>query len=223
VITSAWIRLRPLPEARALLALPLPEPAGALETARRPAVRAAIALDATLVAGVLPGRSGGVLLVELAGDAPAVEADARALRERSGAEPAEDAALERARALAGGGAAAPDLLLRVAVVASEVGPAAAALRAAGAATLAEPARGIVRARAALRAGEPASVAALLDAARAAAARGHGSWRIERAPLALRREVDVFGDPGPRLALLRRLKAQYDPQGVLNPGRFAGRL
>jgi FAD/FMN-containing dehydrogenase len=56
-----------------------------------------------------------------------------------------------------------------------------------------------------------------------AAEGRGSVRIEAAPLALRRGVDVFGEPGPRLALLRRLKAAFDPAGVLNPGRFAGRL
>lgn len=223
VITSAWIRLRPLPEARVLLALPLPEPGLALELARRPAVRAALAIDPELAARVLPERRESILLLELAGDAPAVEVDARALRERLCAESAPGEALERARSLAGGEPPGADLLLRVAVVASEVGAAAAALRAAGAATLGEPARGLVRARGALGEGDPRAAAPLLEAARAAAARGRGTWRIERAPLALRREVDVFGDPGPRLALLRRLKAEYDPQGMLNPGRFAGRM
>ena len=53
--------------------------------------------------------------------------------------------------------------------------------------------------------------------------GRGSWRVEAAPLAVKRGLDVFGEPGERLGLLRRLKAEYDPDGVLNPGRFAGRL
>jgi glycolate oxidase FAD binding subunit len=125
----------------------------------------------------------------------------------------------------GAGASEAELRLRVAVVASEVGAAAAALRAAGAAVVAEPARGLLHASAELPPDAPPARAAapLLAAARGAAARGRGSWRIERAPLALRREVDVFGEPGPHLPLLRRLKAEYDPGSVLNPGRFAGRL
>jgi glycolate oxidase FAD binding subunit len=224
VIVSAWVRLRPLPEARSLLALPLPEPPRALEAARRPAVRAAIALDGRLADAVLPGAHGDTLLLELCGDAPAVDADAGWLRAELGAAPAPEVALERARVLAGGAEGEAALLLRVAVVASELGRAWGALRAAGATLLAEPARGLLRARAELPEADPVrAVAPLLAAARAAAARGRGSWRLERAPLALRREVDVFGDPGPHLALLRRLKAEYDPGQVLNPGRFAGRL
>jgi len=80
----------------------------------------------------------------------------------------------------------------------------------------------VHARLAL-AGGGAGAAPLLAAARAAAADGGGALRLEAAPLALRREHDVFGEPGPRLALLRRLKAAFDPAGLLNPGRFAGGL
>jgi glycolate oxidase FAD binding subunit len=106
------------------------------------------------------------------------------------------------------------------VVPSALEPAAAALRGAGAALVAEPARGLVHARSAL---EPGGAGALLAAARGAAAQGRGSWRVLAAPLALKRTLDVFGEPGARLALLRRLKAQYDPRGVLNPGRFAGKL
>jgi glycolate oxidase FAD binding subunit len=43
-----------------------------------------------------------------------------------------------------------------------------------------------------------------------------------APEALRRAVDPWGVPeGPELALLRRVKARFDPAGVCNPGRYAG--
>jgi FAD/FMN-containing dehydrogenase len=49
----------------------------------------------------------------------------------------------------------------------------------------------------------------------------GRWTLAAAPLALRREVDVFGPARPDRALMRRLKAALDPTGVMAPGRFAG--
>jgi glycolate oxidase FAD binding subunit len=238
VIASAWLRLRPRPERCAVFAAPLGEAAAerALEAARRPTARAALAIDAPLAAalgGAIP--HGPLFLAELAGDAGAVERDALWLADALGAAPAADAALERARELLGGatpeGVARADVLVRVAVVPTRVAAAAAALRAAGADVVAQPARGLVHARLALAGDEAAAAegasniraAGLLDAARAAAAAGSGTLRVEAAPLALRRRLDVFGDPGPRLALLRRLKAAFDPAGLLNPGRFAGGL
>jgi glycolate oxidase FAD binding subunit len=52
-------------------------------------------------------------------------------------------------------------------------------------------------------------------------RNGGSAVIERCPPGLKRGLDVFGDAGPALAIMRRMKEQYDPGRVLNPGRFAG--
>jgi glycolate oxidase FAD binding subunit len=47
--------------------------------------------------------------------------------------------------------------------------------------------------------------------------------IERCPSDLRAEFDVFG-PLPRsFDLMRRVKQQFDPNNVLSPGRFVGRL
>jgi hypothetical protein len=34
---------------------------------------------------------------------------------------------------------------------------------------------------------------------------------------------VWGDPGPALPFMRRLKAELDPGAVLNRGRFVGRI
>jgi glycolate oxidase FAD binding subunit len=52
----------------------------------------------------------------------------------------------------------------------------------------------------------------------------GSLVVERAPLDLKRATDVWGPvPDVALAVMRRLKAEFDPRGVLNPGRFVGGL
>ena len=47
--------------------------------------------------------------------------------------------------------------------------------------------------------------------------------IEHCPAALKRDIDVFGDTAETLALARSVKQRFDPQRVLNPGRFAGRI
>jgi FAD/FMN-containing dehydrogenase len=41
---------------------------------------------------------------------------------------------------------------------------------------------------------------------------------------LKRRIDVFGDVPPKtLELMRRIKQQFDPNGILSPGRFVGRI
>jgi glycolate oxidase FAD binding subunit len=52
----------------------------------------------------------------------------------------------------------------------------------------------------------------------------GSLVVERAPLDLKRAADVWGPvPETALAVMKRLKAEFDPRGILNPGRFVGGL
>jgi glycolate oxidase FAD binding subunit len=52
----------------------------------------------------------------------------------------------------------------------------------------------------------------------------GSLVVESAPAALKRGLDVWGpiEPG-ALAIMERLKREFDPEGILNPGRFVGGL
>ena len=47
----------------------------------------------------------------------------------------------------------------------------------------------------------------------------GSLIIESAPLALKRQVDVWGPVGNSTGLMKAIKARLDPVGLMNPGRF----
>lgn len=51
----------------------------------------------------------------------------------------------------------------------------------------------------------------------------GQSVIEQCPLAIKKEIDVFGDQGQALAIMKSVKQRFDPKSVLNPGRFAGRI
>ncbi|HYP41849.1 MAG TPA: FAD-binding oxidoreductase [Chloroflexia bacterium] len=43
--------------------------------------------------------------------------------------------------------------------------------------------------------------------------------IWRGPAEVRSQIDAWGDVGEGVGLMRRIKAQFDPNGTLNPGRF----
>ncbi len=45
--------------------------------------------------------------------------------------------------------------------------------------------------------------------------------VERCPTQAKKRLDVWGDAGPGLAVMHRLKEQMDPNGLFNPGRFVG--
>jgi glycolate oxidase FAD binding subunit len=69
---------------------------------------------------------------------------------------------------------------------------------------------------------PAHPEVLIEARREVQALGvNASLVIERCPTALKRGVDVWGDPGAAVGVMRALKAKLDPNGTLNPGRYVG--
>jgi glycolate oxidase FAD binding subunit len=68
----------------------------------------------------------------------------------------------------------------------------------------------------------ATVPALQALTRDAVALG-GAAVLEAAPPAVRETLDVWGPTRDDFPLMQALKAQFDPQGTLNPGRFLGRL
>jgi glycolate oxidase FAD binding subunit len=62
---------------------------------------------------------------------------------------------------------------------------------------------------------------MIEKLRAAAAAAGGSLVVQRLPEELRGEVDVFGDVGSSLFVMKKVKEELDPKGILNRGVFAG--
>jgi glycolate oxidase FAD binding subunit len=58
---------------------------------------------------------------------------------------------------------------------------------------------------------------------ASVTKNNGTYVIEKCPLVVKQNMDVFSDVGNALELMRRIKSQYDPTNTLNPGRFAGKI
>jgi len=67
-------------------------------------------------------------------------------------------------------------------------------------------------------GDAAAQARVLKDLRARFAPGRGSAVLVRGSEALKALVDVWGPPGDSLPLMRAVKQQFDPEGLLNPGR-----
>ena len=91
------------------------------------------------------------------------------------------------------------------------------------AVLSHPAHGTVLAGWAGEGEDPAAdeVAGVLRDALEAVRRAGGAAVIERCPAGVKSSFDVWGDVDGAIAIMRRLKEQYDPTRVLNPGRFGG--
>jgi glycolate oxidase FAD binding subunit len=163
--------------------------------------------------------------VELAGEAPVVEATLARLGAELGAKPAPARVAEGPRVVQGASLGGRGIRVRVTALPTRVPAAVERLRAAGARILVYPGVGLVYAFLPLDpscGGEDAGP--VLAAAREAARLGGGGFVVEDAPLAVKRSQDVFGDEAPgALGIMRALKSKFDPAGVLNPGRFAGRL
>ena len=230
VIEAAWLRLRPLPEHRAVLALALAPDADAaeiaLQTARRGSVccaallSPAVALTLGEVGSGVSEPDGWLLLASLAGAAAEVERDCAAIGERA---PAREVALEAIDALReqqGSMGGAGGLRARLAIQPSAVAEVVARLRAAGAQLIAHPGTGVVYAA---WEGETVDVEAMLRVVDEVSREARAHTVLEALSAVHKRDRDVFGDPGETLGLMRALKRSFDPEGRLNRGRFAGRL
>ncbi|HSB68600.1 MAG TPA: FAD-binding oxidoreductase [Candidatus Methylomirabilis sp.] len=61
----------------------------------------------------------------------------------------------------------------------------------------------------------------LEGLRQVAEAAEGSLVLQAAPPAVKRQVDAWGKPGEGFDVMRRLKSEFDPRGLCNPGRFLG--
>jgi glycolate oxidase FAD binding subunit len=52
-------------------------------------------------------------------------------------------------------------------------------------------------------------------------KNEGNLVVESSPLSIRKKVDVWGRSRSDALVMRRIKKQIDPAGILNPGRFVG--
>lgn len=185
------------------------EVAGARALADGPGDAAALAVG---IAGdraeVAAWRAVVVSLVERAGLRALAVADGASLRARLGAFPA-------ARVAA---------VLRAGVLPSDVGEVMTAIEAAGrergtdVRCLAHGANGVVRASVA----DATAVGDLVAALRPRIEARGGWFGVERAVPAAKHGLDAWGAAAP-LDLMRRVKAAFDPEGLLAPGRFVGGL
>ncbi len=69
-------------------------------------------------------------------------------------------------------------------------------------------------------GPAAALPPLVAALREAATKQRGTLVVTDTPPALLAQIDPWG-PSPAMALMRRVKDQFDPHATLNPGRFVG--
>jgi glycolate oxidase FAD binding subunit len=74
-----------------------------------------------------------------------------------------------------------------------------------------------------RIGLAQSSAGVVEGIRRIAGMFGGPCVIERCPVELKREIDVFGEAPSAFALMQAIKQEFDPNVVLSPGRFVGRL
>ena len=74
--------------------------------------------------------------------------------------------------------------------------------------------------------DPPSVeelAVIVAQARRSVAKVGGRSVVTRCPTALKREIDVWDGEPPGFGVMRQMKAVYDPNGTMNPGRYVGGL
>jgi len=218
VIVEATFKVRPRPAREEALTIRCHDAADAAGLAS-----ALLDVDAAPLWLEIGGTNDGdaTVSVGLAGIDPEVaharEVVAR-LAGRREARVVDDAASVRARLVELDGAPCA-AVLRVGVLPREVGGVVADLLAAGVPLRfgVHAANGVVRAVI----GDATAVAALVRRLRPGVEARGGSLVIERAVPAVKQAIDVWGDAGPGLGLMRGVKAALDPAGVFAIGRFVG--
>ena len=210
VVSTTW-RLHPVPPARRVVTLELPDAAAAgpvsVALARSTLTPSAV----ELIAGA-DGTARLVVLFESIAESVAGQATA-AVALLGGGEESEDLPEDFGRRPGG----ADDVLLRLAHAPASLSAVLGALPA-GTAVAAHAATGVTYA--AVPAGEAVDA---LPGLRAAIAPHDGTAVVLRAPDAVRERLDHWGPVGDSLDLMRRVKERFDPERRMSPGRFVGGL
>ncbi len=68
--------------------------------------------------------------------------------------------------------------------------------------------------------KPEMMVSTLIELRKHASRAGGNLILETAPVEVKRDIDVWGTVGSGSEIMKKIKAQFDPARLLNPGRFA---
>jgi glycolate oxidase FAD binding subunit len=220
VIVEATFKVRPRPEREEAGVLPAPDHAAAAELAL--AIRDV--LDPLwLEAGSLEDGVGtvvgvGGIAAEVAAARATVEEVAR--RRGVGVRWHDDGAAAR-RALAAFPMAPSVAVLKASVLPTDIGATMTRLRSLvrDVAVLAHASNGVVRARLA----DPSAVRRVVETLRPEIAARGGFLVVERARPEVKAGLDVWGDPGDGMALMRRVKAAFDPHGIFARGRYVGGL
>jgi glycolate oxidase FAD binding subunit len=210
VVSTTW-RLHPVPPARRVVTIDLPEVAAAGPLAIRLG-RSTLTPSAVELVGTAGGS--GRLVVVFESIAESVDAQARAAITLLGdGTESESVPADLGRRPGG----ADDVLLRLAYVPAALSQVLAALPA-GAGVEASAGTGVCYVAV------PADGAVdLLPALRRAVAPHDGTAVVLRAPESVRDRLDHWGPVGDALDLMRRVKAQFDPGHRMSPGRFVGGL
>ena len=210
VVSTTW-RLHPVPPARRVVTLDLPD-AGAAGPLSIALARSTLTPSAVeLIAGA-DGTARLVVLFESIAESVAGQATA-AVALLGGGEESEDLPEDFGRRPGG----ADDVLLRLAHAPASLSAVLEALPA-GTAVAAHAATGV--SYAAVPAEEAAEA---LPRLRAAIAPHDGTAVVLRAPDAVRERLDHWGPVGDSLDLMRRVKERFDPERRMSPGRFVGGL
>ena len=241
VITGAWLRLQPSPRAVFARMAEFSESGAALEVgrsvSRRGTARACVLLSPEVARRVELEHSlaaSWILLVEFAGEEAECKKDVDWFEAECGGNSPADAVGDEATRYVDAirdDMASPGLpmaaRIRIATLPTKVSACLPPLLKAGALMTVDPGLGVVVAE--LRLEDPSdSVRGAEDLeghiaiAREAAVACNGTLVFEALPTPAKRGVDVFGENlGPQLEVMRRLKNEFDPKGLLNPGRFVG--
>ena len=116
----------------------------------------------------------------------------------------------------------PTLAMKIAAPRRSIAPLAACLDIDGAAVVADPGFGALRLLWWNGPGGESLVARIRSARDAARAHG-GTAVVEQLAAPLKDGIDVWGEEPDSIGVMRRIKQQFDPAGLLNPGRFIGGL